>query len=62
MCVDGVMVADEFVLMELELMESGPMLDAAPSQARVQFARAITQNIPLISNKLLTMLLLRRIS
>lgn len=41
--VDGVIVDDAFVLMELELIEPGLFLDAAPPDAARHFARVIAE-------------------
>lgn len=43
--VDGVMVDDEFVLMELELIEPGLLLDIAPPHGTADFVRAIAEII-----------------
>lgn len=43
--VDGVMVDGEFVLMELELIEPGLLLDVAPPQGTADFVEAIVKNI-----------------
>jgi glutathione synthase/RimK-type ligase-like ATP-grasp enzyme len=43
--VDGVMVEGEFVLMELELIEPGLLMDIAPSHAASHFARVIAEAI-----------------
>lgn len=39
--VDGVMVDGEFVLMELELIEPGLLMDIAPNHAVRHFAKVI---------------------
>lgn len=41
--VDGVLVGGEFVLMELELIEPGLMLDVAPPHGTADFVKAITE-------------------
>jgi glutathione synthase/RimK-type ligase-like ATP-grasp enzyme len=43
--VDGVMVSDEFVLMELELIEPGLLMDIAPNHAARHFARVIAEAV-----------------
>jgi len=43
--VDGVIVDGEFVLMELELIEPGLLMDIAPSHAASHFARVIAEVI-----------------
>ncbi len=43
--VDGVLVDGEFVLMELELIEPGLLMDIAPSHAASHFARVIAESV-----------------
>jgi hypothetical protein len=43
--VDGVMVGGEFVLMELELIEPGLLMDIAPNHAARHFARVIAESV-----------------
>ncbi len=43
--VDGVMVNGEFVLMELELIEPGLLMDIAPKHAARHFARVIAEAV-----------------
>lgn len=43
--VDGVMVDGEFVLMELELIEPGLLLDVVPPHGTADFVQAIVKNI-----------------